>query len=1083
MRIERAMVGLGQTVEQTRLWPNSDGQMADRVEIGMPAPEFISSLWSRRAVIEASQEARVEANPAQYSLFQAADLPRMKTVTFVFDARRAPEVQDVELKGSFNPETGRFDPRWNGGKGVAMRDDGQGGDEVKGDKVYTAQVRLVADQPEEFHWGVVGDVVRNGSTAKDQWLVMQEVPPSFRLDESSTQGYAPVTTHLFGVHREGRDGVRFQTWSPEVGRGDLKDYRLYVDVSDSDGQTRSLLMQKDEKTGVWTLRTENGWSELKGKAYQYAARKEDGTPLRTKDGSPVVYSDPHARYLQGPQRGVERIFVDPVLGFETGWYDDSGKGGPNYADNPQWGRFTVDANEKSDNVRLVLKDENGRQMTKADLLARLGEPKLVPYDQARPEDKRDVDVLRNWKLDKTEPIVKYSWLDRVHEDGSIDMVRVDSPRAGTAWVTAVNNFPKLVGMRYEFQAFQDGKLVGDKSGDGVLQDGERKALPFNDPYSDVISARPGSARKSLVRESSYEFRFDSVPRKQDDFRKFVIYEAHVGSFMSSPDNAVPATFEDMIRNLDYLEALGVDSIETMPIQDFGGKRDWGYTPDFYYAGSDAYGFEMDRAQAVQLKLIEPDEQPGSDRVWISGTDALKLFVDESHKRGFNVFADVVYNHTSGKADGDDPLGRIDGDKRSFFQWWGKYESFTPWGAKPNYANQNVKDFFTDNAVQQVQEFGFDGIRFDFTQVLHNTGNTAEQIEGMNTLRQINRTLQFVKPGSYTVAEDFSGNWLVAAGLDSSEWQGPEGPERVQKKGMGFQNVWNDRFHDDLLEMAQGHGNADRLLDGIQNHHGVSGWDRGVVYAHSHDEVGNTGNWIARGAAASKEDHAVRQPYPRSVQGTASAITLLGPGVPMIFQGEEFLANNDFKHGLTATWGADMRWLDFQVTPDRVDHFRWMGGLDRSQQEIERSRLSPDEQALFDRYAGMSPEQRADADHLANQAGQFRRVRDLIALRRTSSAFAATGGVWRHYSHNADRVTAFKRADSASKDEFLVVSNFADQDRPGYKVPLPEGEWREVFNTNARCYGGTNTGNGGGTVSNASGVYLPAGATVVLKRVG
>ncbi len=1049
MQIKRTDIPLSQERAPVPTGPPVRSQSPrDRVEIGSAA--------------EGSQDAR--------------------TVTFQFDARQAPELRNVGLKGSFDPQTGKPDPGWNAGKSLPMNDEGRDGDRVAGDRVFTAQVKLSAAPSQEFQWGIVGDVVRpDGSVEPARWLVMKETPPVFRLGDSEVQNYAPVSTHLFGVQRQGEDGVRFQTWSPAVGRGELADYRLFVDVSSPDGRLEaSLPMHKEERTGVWTLEKESGWGTLRGKAYQYSVRKQDGTLLRDKTGTPVVYSDPHARYLQGGQRGVERIFVDPVLGFETGWYDDSGSGGPNYSDNPQWGRFTVDSNPDADQVKLVLKDDSGRPLSRAQLLERLGRPEKVSYEQAPAKDRRDVDVLKSWSLDQTEPLSKYLWIDSVAEDGSIAMKRVDSPGAGTAWVTAVNNFPKLVGLSYEFQVFKEGRLVGDRNADGTLQDAERVATPFNDPYTNVVQARPGSARKSLIRQSSFEFRHDDVPRKQTDYRKFVIYEAHVGSFMSSKDNAVPATFEDMIQNLDYLEELGVDSIELLPTQEFGGKRDWGYTTDFYFAGADAYGFAMDRQEALERKLIHPDEQPGAEQVWVSGTDAMKFFVDQAHKRGFNVFADVVYNHASGKSDADNPLWQIDGDQRSFFKWWGQYESYTPWGAKPNFADEQVKSFFTDNAVQQVQEFGFDGIRFDFTQVLHNTGSTAEQVEGMNTLRQINRTLQFVKPGTYTVAEDFSGNWLVAADLEDSEWQGSE-PHRVEKKGMGFQNVWNDRFHDDLLEMAQGVGNADRLMDGILNHHGVTGWDRAVSYAHSHDEVGNTGNWIARAAAGSKDDQAVRQPYPRAVARTASAITLTGPGVPMLFQGEECLANNDFKHGLTSTWGADMGWMNFKVTPDRLDHFQHMLGMDRSQQEIERSRLDPTEQALFDRFLGMSTEERRQAGDLANQAGQFVMNRDLIALRRSSGALSATGGIHRVQTHNADRVVAWRRDGGGSNEEFVVVSNFASQDRPGYPVKLPPGQWREVFNTNARLYGGTGAGNGGGLVDSASGVYLPAGSTVILQR--
>jgi len=653
---------------------------------------------------------------------------------------------------------------------------------------------------------------------------------------------------------------------------------------------------------------------------------------------------------------------------------------------------------------------------------------------------------------------------------------VDS-RAGTAWVSAVNNYPQLVGLRYEFQVYQDGRLVGDRDGDGRLQQSERRSLPIHDPWVDEILANPGSSRKSIVRESIYRPRYDAVPRQQTDHRKFVIYEAHVGSFMSSPDNAVPATFEDLVANLDYLQNLGVDSLELMPLQEFGARRDWGYATSYYYATTDAYGFAMDRSRALELKLIKADEQPGAEQVWVSGNDAIRLLVDEAHQRGLNVFCDVVYNHISGRTDVENPLGLIDGDQRSFVNWWGKGESYTPWGVKPNFSDQAVKDFFSDNAAQQALEFGFDGIRFDFTQVLHNTGSPAEQVEGMNTLRQVNRTLQFVRPGAYAVAEDFSGNWLVAADLAASQQQG-----EVLKKGMGFQGVWNDRFHDDLLAMVRGEADADRLMGALTEHEGVTGWDRGVIYAHSHDEVGNTGNWIARAAAGSKEEAAVRAPHPRAVSGTASALTLLGPGTPMLFQGEEFQANNDFKHGLTSTWGADLRWMDFPVTPDRADEFQRIAGLDRASQEVERSRMAPAESELCGRYLDMSTSQRQEALELANQAGQFQRTRDLIALRRSSSAFSAAGSVSRVYTHNLDRVLAFKREGGGSQDEFVVVSNFADQERTGYRIPLPPGQWREVLNTNSRCYGGSGSGNGTGTVSAGSGLVLPAGSTVVLKKV-
>ncbi|MDQ7826489.1 MAG: alpha amylase C-terminal domain-containing protein [Candidatus Eremiobacteraeota bacterium] len=1019
-----------------------------------------------------------------------ANSRKWPTTTFVYDAREGPQTKNIKLVGSFNPATGQYDPQWNQGKGVAMYDDGTHGDARAGDGLYTAQVQLDPSQPREIQWGAKGDVFsRDGKlVSADRWLVMTEEPPRFSLqDKETTQTYAPLSNHLMGVHKTGDDGVTFRTWSPEVGKGDLNDYKLHVEIyNDATGHMeRSAPMVKDEATGNWSLELPTGWDELEGKSYQYAVRNDKGEPLLSgkEKKAPVIYSDPYSRYLQGQQRGLERIFVDPIHGVETGWYNDSGSGGPNYTINPLWGRFTVNGHGDADKVVLVLKDEQGRQLSKQELLERIGSPDLVPYDKATPQQKRNADILKSWQLDLSGKVTAYRWTDGAKDDGTVEMKKAGDGK-GSAWVATINNFPKLEGLQYEFQVYKDGKLVGDRNTDGVLQDGERRMTPFNDPVGNVISARPGAERRSVIRESSFQFRNDGVPRKETDYRKFVIYEAHVGSFMSAKDNANPCNFQDLINNLDYIEKTGSNTIELMPFAEFGGRRDWGYTPDYYFAGAESYGFELPRDKAVELGVLRKDQDRDKESVWVSGTDAIKVFVDEAHRRGLNVFSDVVYNHASGKADADNPLWQIDGDKQSFFKWWGQAESNTPWGAKPNYSSQAVKDFFANNAAQQVSEFHLDGIRFDFTQVLHDTGNTAEKREGMNTLRQINRSIRFISPDAYTytTAEDFTHNWLVAADLDKSEWQG-QGDWAMEKKGMGFSSVWNSSFHHDLLgaiENTKPEKNMDTLMGSVLGHYGVTGWDKGVVFSHNHDEVGNSGSWLVRVAAHSRDDAKVMEPYPRAVARSAAAITLTAAGVPMVFQGEEFVANNDFKHGVTSTWGADYRWLDFDITPDRLDNFKRIAALPAAEKKKEKAQLSPEDRGHFEQYDTMTPQQRSDAEGLSNKAGHYTCYKDLISLRGSSPAFTADSEIKRVYTHNLDRVMAYER--KGGNDDYIVVTNFAATDRQGYKIDLPPGNWKEVFNTNARAYGGSGLGNGGAVYDAAKGMTLPQGSTVVFKKV-
>ena len=147
-------------------------------------------------------------------------------------------------------------------------------------------------------------------------------------------------------------------------------------------------------------------------------------------------------------------------------------------------------------------------------------------------------------------------------------------------------------------------------------------------------------------------------------------------------------------------------------------------------------------------------------------------------------------------------------------------------------------------------------------------------------------------------------------------------------------------------------------------------------------------------------------------------------------------------------------------------------------------LSPEEQKMFDSYMAMNPEQREKAEDMANQVGQFVLDRDLISLRNSSPAFSAKGNISRIQTHNDDKIVAFKRDGGGSDDEFIVVSNFANVDRNGYPVELPPGQWKEVFNTDGRCYGGSGNGNGGATFNGGAktGMNLPSGATIVLKRV-
>lgn len=935
-------------------------------------------------------------------------------VTFEVDARSLPGADSVALRGSFNPQTGSYDAGWNEGKSLPMRDDGKAGDKVAGDGIYSRQVELSGKPGAQFAWGAVD--------GKGHYLVTAENNPTLELSAKGeqTERLAPLKLNHYGLQeQDGRASVT--AWSPTAASMSLELYG-----PDGKKVSEQPMSRPEGNSTDWQADLGRSKAELEG--FSYLLKETDAQGKETR------YIDPFARKLVGQQRGLERIFVDPIGGFETGWYNDSGNGGPNYIDNPQMGRFSVDGKHGAEQMYLVLKDADGKPLSKAELLDRLGPSPLTAYENARPEDKRDFDVLTSWQLSKSPSLEPYLVSDEIAEDGRIPLRRMEEATGDGGWVGVVHNFGALQGLQYEFHGEADGKLVADLDGDGRLAKSELARTPYNDPEN-TISARPGSARRALITTQAYQPRYQDTPRIENDPLKHVIYEAHVGSLLAARDNGLPATFEDLEKRLDYVLELGATALELMPTAEFGGKKDWGYTNDHYFAGADGYGFTMpvERAREEGLVPADSDHLPGEE-VRVDGTEAVKWFIDKAHQRGLTVYGDVVYNHTSGKPDGDNPLSSIGGENSDFFRWGDGQFKETPWGRKPDFEEPFVKQFFTDHAAQQITEIGYDGLRFDFTQVLHNTGNAHEKNAGMEALRQIQRGLELVKPGIFTVAEDFSNDPLVASPL---EWQNHNG--EMLRKGMGFDAVWAAPYRDSIYEFIKGlPGSSDKLLGEMQSHRGVPGTGQMLTYSHSHDEVGNSGKWIGRLAAGTKSEEGVMSDLARSKARSSAALTLLAPGIPMLWQGEEYLGNNDFKHGLTSTWGTDTTWLDG------------------------------------------TPEEKATPTSRARQ-GHFKVHQDLIKLRRSSDAFEPHAPVLRTFSHNDDKVSAFERQ-GKSGDRFIVISQMSEADKAGYTVPLPEGTWQEVLNTDAAVYGGEGFGNAGGKFSGNAALNLPAGGTVVLKRV-
>ena len=152
------------------------------------------------------------------------------------------------------------------------------------------------------------------------------------------------------------------------------------------------------------------------------------------------------------------------------------------------------------------------------------------------------------------------------------------------------------------------------------------------------------------------------------WREAVVYELHVGTF--TPEG----TYAGAAKKLKALVELGITAIELMPLADFAGKRNWGYDGVLPYAPDSAYG--------------RPEE--------------LKGLIDAAHGLGLMVMLDVVYNHFGPKGN---YLPRY---APQFFTE--KHQ--TPWGAAIDFSNDSVRKFFVHNVQYWLQEYRFDGLRFD-----------------------------------------------------------------------------------------------------------------------------------------------------------------------------------------------------------------------------------------------------------------------------------------------------------------------------------------------------------------------------------
>ena len=342
-------------------------------------------------------------------------------------------------------------------------------------------------------------------------------------------------------------------------------------------------------------------------------------------------------------------------------------------------------------------------------------------------------------------------------------------------------------------------------------------------------------------------------RKTDEL---IIYELHVGTFSPSGD------FDGCRRQLDYLESLGINAIELMPLAQCPGRWNWGYDGVALYAINCNYG--------------RPDD--------------LKRFVDECHRRNISVIHDVVYNHIG-------PEGNYLGVFGNYFS----KKHGTPWGGAFDFDGPNreqARRYVIENAIFWLEEYHFDGLRLDAIHYMFDETEYSIQQEICDRVREFEnsagRPIHLIGEANIydhdlIVADRGKRNTYSAIWADDlmhSIYSVAEVGEHLTPRAYGgSQDVFEALQHGYLY---QGPAMKRVKLSDRQQDHGEEPLeDRSylkklIVAVQTHDSAGND--------AQGKRIH---QLAGMEFQKAAAPLILLYPAIPMIFMGEEFAADSPF----------------------------------------------------------------------------------------------------------------------------------------------------------------------------------------------
>ncbi|HEX7045175.1 MAG TPA: malto-oligosyltrehalose trehalohydrolase [Burkholderiales bacterium] len=480
----------------------------------------------------------------------------------------------------------------------------------------------------------------------------------------------------------------------------------------------------------------------------------------------------------------------------------------------------------------------------------------------------------------------------------------------------------------------------------------------------------------------------------------VIYELHIGTFTRA------GTFAAATAELAALKETGITLIELMPVADFTGRFGWGYDGVDLYAPTRLYG--------------EPDD--------------LRRFADTAHALGLGVILDVVYNH----------LGPDGNYLREYSESYFSTRHRSEWGDAPNFDGPGcgpVREFFVANAGYWIEEYHLDGLRIDATQQIFD--DSPEHV-----LTAIAARVRAAAHGRavYLVAENEPQDVRIL-----------HAPEHG---GHGLTAVWNDDFHRSAIAALTGRneayfsdyrGGPQEFISLVKRGFLYQGqryeWqherrgtptrgiapERFIAYLENHDQIANTGRGYRMHMQTSPGRHRA-----------LTALLLLAPQTPMLFQGQEFGASTCF------FYFADHREeLARKVDEGRkkfLAQFRSLGSP-----EVRDTLPDPADPQTFVRS-------KLDLTERHTHAEAYALHRDLLRLRREDPVLRRAGAVEVDGAVLGPEAFVLRFFGLEHGDDRLVLVNLGlDLHLRPAPEPLlapPAGRaWRILWSSEHPCYGG------------------------------